>query len=877
MNNKYEDTIATLEKNALDGSLAELLGIPIIGWNLEVVQPPLPHHHKRHLSLPQSTPVPWPVIPTQWLTTTTSDDTWEADSLGFTISDDNYSKLDISPKLSSPMFDSALPTSGHFHHHHIDQVYSSYLNSHAVHITSTSVSLQNTREIAAIDTPDPTPVVITPVPTSEINTVDQSTANLPTLVDPHFSITDHLISSSMVTPELPFTSREEVLSESWESLSQIFNSTFGMVPESQSLSETFISSGENTSCPLLWNGVQNIQFTAGKVSRFALSKSTFFDSDDCDTNMLELFLYYANDTSIAPNSSWINVFSEPLEIVAIPVQINVGIWNFSLKAVVNRSVSVLGDVQIHVQPHRSSRTFHHLFVMHFGYDARRFSVSVKWQLLFIHKLASFFGDSNDTNVIVHSLSQTTHSGVITWSNESLPRDPCPREAITKMFSFMSKHLDGTPSRELRKALDPQFRIYNISLRWLNHCTTHGSRSSKNNTNTTPIIRNRINQINATVGRMLRLVVPQDTFFDIEDGDTYNLNLLFFTVRSIPIPESSWIQFNNSGREFIGLPMLKDVGSKQYLLVAVDKGGLSASIVVVVTVVRSPDSKPPNVEFGLHLDYNYQSFISNLSNTITVLQKIAYLFGDGDASNITVQSITPGSVIFSWINNTLHVDTCPEETILHLLTFLLNDDYTLSTKLKTAFSNDFNVTHAYAIPQGVCLAALTPTNPSLGPSPTKEPHHVYSDDAIYYTTMVPAVVVAVILLISSSLACVFYRKKRKDKVTTEDNSPLGSRGIPIIFAHEFEDKPDTPKSPVIMEEEKPPLSPPDYSRSTSVSPSTPPLSQKPDVEQVGECEFVEADNARPYQPPPPFTLNRDNRLNRPKHTPTYRLPPPYVPP
>lgn len=35
---------------------------------------------------------------------------------------------------------------------------------------------------------------------------------------------------------------------------------------------------------------------------------------------------------------------------------------------------------------------------------------------------------------------------------------------------------------------------------------------------------------------------------------------------------------------------------------------------------------------------------------------------------------------------------------------------------------------------------------------------------------------------------------------------------------------------------------------------------------------------PYQPPPPFTASQDsNRQPRPKPTPTYRKPPPYVPP
>ncbi|CAB0031996.1 unnamed protein product, partial [Trichogramma brassicae] len=72
-----------------------------------------------------------------------------------------------------------------------------------------------------------------------------------------------------------------------------------------------------------------------------------------------------------------------------------------------------------------------------------------------------------------------------------------------------------------------------------------------------------------------------------------------------------------------------------------------------------------------------------------------------------------------------------------------------------------------------------------------------------------------------------------------------------------------KSPIILKEEKPPLPPPEYQR----------------AEDGADIPMLSKENSEePYQPPPPFATNRDsNRLNRPKPTPTYRKPPPYVPP
>lgn len=72
-----------------------------------------------------------------------------------------------------------------------------------------------------------------------------------------------------------------------------------------------------------------------------------------------------------------------------------------------------------------------------------------------------------------------------------------------------------------------------------------------------------------------------------------------------------------------------------------------------------------------------------------------------------------------------------------------------------------------------------------------------------------------------------------------------------------------KAPVILKEEKPPLPPPEYLRSEDGA-DQPMLSQE--------------NSEEPYQPPPPFARTSDNtRQNRPKPTPTYRKPPPYVPP
>lgn len=857
MNQAYEDVINTLEKNARDGSLAKILEIPVIGWHLEAVQPASVQRQRRQLSHTHSTPVPWP-LPTRWMPTT--ENSWETEDLGRTLTDEDgpVPESRIVPTMSSPTFTYTTSAHRHRHHHNLNEGYHPHRNGHDRHHMTASLGLHYIRGTPVLNTPVPTPVF----------------PSYPPSVGPGHDISDHLISSSMVMPELPSSISVPLPQHSYEftidptTVDEVTRGT-----EIPFITTTHIPPSRKNFRPIVKNRVQKLSFTAGKVSRFVIPASTFFDFEDGDTRRLKLFLYYANGTSIQ-SSSWIHFNSQKQEIYAIPLEINIGRWDFSLEAVDSDSESVKCDVEIYVRQHQSSRAFHHEFVMHLKYDKWRFAVNLEWQIRVVSKLASFFGDANDTNIIIHSFTQEPI--VFTWTNESLQRYPCPREKVQELLHFMSSNDDGSPSKQLRRAFSPEFRITRVAVTFLGHCKIGPHTDEKNGK---PVVRNRIDQINATVGQMLHVIVPDDTFFDEEDGNAYNLKLSFYTLNSEPIPQSSWIQFNSLKREFIGLPMMDDVGSGHYRLVAMDKGGLSAYITFVIKVEKSLDTREPNVVFSLHINYNYTLFTRNLKNKIMVLDKLVGLFGDPDPRYITVRSIERGSVVFSWINNTLQSDTCPEETIRHLLKFMFNDNYTISQRLINEFSKDFNVTNAFAMPQGACLAAFSSTSPPFGVSPTKGTDHAYSDDDdIYITTIIPAVVIAAMLLIAAIIACVLYRKKRKGKMTMEDSSTFVNKGIPIIFADELEDKPDPAKSPVIMKEEKPPLPPPEYHHSSSsASPSTPPLSQKRDMDRLEEFGLDHSENSPPYQPPPPFTSNRDSRLNRPKHTPTYRLPPPYVPP
>lgn len=69
-------------------------------------------------------------------------------------------------------------------------------------------------------------------------------------------------------------------------------------------------------------------------------------------------------------------------------------------------------------------------------------------------------------------------------------------------------------------------------------------------NNAPIIKSRLAKIAVTSGKPFTHSIPQETFFDSEDG--FNLKLELLDKHERPLDSKSWIQLNAEKREFYGL-------------------------------------------------------------------------------------------------------------------------------------------------------------------------------------------------------------------------------------------------------------------------------------------------------------------------------------
>ena len=180
--------------------------------------------------------------------------------------------------------------------------------------------------------------------------------------------------------------------------------------------------------------------TAGKFSRIMIPANTFQDLEDGDTRDLSLSVV-DRDTGVPMNDlSWARFSKTKQELQLLPLEDNIGLYNFRVQASDSGGESQQDTLVISVRQQTISRTFHHQFTAILDLaDPSKFRHPVDWKLRLLDILASYFGDSDSSKITVLELGPQGPTGHISfkWTNDSLPRQSCPREAVNSLFRQLS--------------------------------------------------------------------------------------------------------------------------------------------------------------------------------------------------------------------------------------------------------------------------------------------------------------------------------------------------------------------------------------------------------------------------------------------------------
>ncbi|PZC83796.1 hypothetical protein B5X24_HaOG206953 [Helicoverpa armigera] len=723
------------------------------------------------------------------------------------------------------------------------------LSSSTELVTSPSPSPQP----EAPTTPPPPPTT-SPTPTTVPTTASTTTSTSTTTQVPTTSRTTTLMAPLPPTMTTP----ESILDELTH---QEPNPTEGKSTISGVTTETVTWALPINQPPTLKHHMKKLAITAGKAFRYIIPADLFTDPEEGSN--LTFTMYEAENVPLS-NNSWIQFIPAAREVYGLPLEAHVSRWNFIVEAQDSEGLVARGPLDITVQQHRSGRTINHQFVMEFKL-IKEYNNAIDWQIRALEGIVNLFRDTDMDHLTVLNTSQNGDMCEFVWTNDTLPKDPaCPMDDIKRLMKIMESDTDpGGPSAGLVRAMQPELKAGGVSWRGRGPCAaTPATRAPDTYP---PVTRNQVDHLTATVGHLLVYKVPEDTFFDPEDGGTRNLALSLRYSDRTELPAGHWLQFDAKNQEFYGLPAPSDEGSVSYQLIAEDSSKKSAYDSLIVEVAKAPTIRP-TVEFQMTMEYPFPMLAYDANNKRKVVEKLAALFGQKETDNIRIQSITNNPTTIIWYNTSLPMDRCPKKEIEELRKMIIVDERgsmggALKENVDHVFDKDLKVMSIRLIPLGLCAEQNTKipkTTIQVHPGSSSSQNNKASNaaDPNYLVTfIIPAVVIVCMILLASIVACVLYRRRRTGKMSVgdeEERQAFRSKGIPVIFQDELEERGDAEpvhKSPVIMREEKPPLLPP-----------------APDYR---------AHDDAPYRPPPPFAASRTPP--RPKATPTYRKPPPYVPP
>lgn len=307
------------------------------------------------------------------------------------------------------------------------------------------------------------------------------------------------------------------------------------------------------------------------------------------------------------------------------------------------------------------------------------------------------------------------------------------------------------------------------------------------------------------GQIFRVSVPDNVFYDPENGFSSSLALTLSDSMGIPLPNDSWIQVVEQMIE--GLPLQAQIQSGAiteyvFLLRAVDDRENSAHSFLTVRI--SPQRSVENF-LVVFFEGNFALFDQNLStkiNFITLLASFSGLPEEMASTTVYVEGFRNGSIGVSYNNLSISDLNCADFQ-RWVETIYTNGHYTIQFIRALAPYTPTSI----PLIEGPCNRTNKNIPPTIGGIENVDTHF-FSDQIILVSTVVPASVVGLVLVMIGIAAFVLYRRHREERnqlvrpnmgrtflnrrpVILEDEMDLPTRRrAPVIIANESVDDGDS---------------------------------------------------------------------------------------
>jgi hypothetical protein len=377
-------------------------------------------------------------------------------------------------------------------------------------------------------------------------------------------------------------------------------------------------------------------------------------------------------------------------------------------------------------------------------------------------------------------------------------------------------------------------------------------------NEPPYLYNHLDVLRLYVGQPLNFKLFHDQFHDKEDGATPYLSLEMRTADDEAIDSLSWVAFDKKSQTIWALPREENIGRIEFMMIAYDSGRKKSIDAFQFEIYPAPVKS--NHTFGLELDADYEQFKKSVATRVKLCIEIGNYFRshfNTSYKDIRVERYSKGSVILQW--NFANIATNITGALHYKNKYVVpgTEDEPVSE-----FKNRIDK----SCPVSDCSVTKVWVEIREPESTTPDPNVVGrvddDDDGTWWEyTIIPAFVVAAIIFIIGLIIIICIRCRRQSKLDKNEQVVFVQRKKPAVFREEYPLREAYGNQPLMTPNEKAPLPPPAYPRS-----STP-------TEDPSERLLI--DSSPSYQPP--FESAHDTPGNSRPPVASYRLPPPYVAP
>ncbi|KAK7884173.1 hypothetical protein WMY93_027296 [Mugilogobius chulae] len=311
-----------------------------------------------------------------------------------------------------------------------------------------------------------TPVFGPPQPTRVLGTTStipiQPTMTRPTIVEATASPTSP---SSTKRPKTGSTKKPPRKPKSSTTTPRVPKTT---TPKPPKRTTTTPSAPPENKSPEIRNPIDQVNVWVGTYFEVKIPTDTFYDSEDGTADKLRLTLKKTPKEAVN-ETSWIQFNSTIQLLYGLPEANHTGKHEYFMLATDKGGKSIMDAFEVQVNEWASNNKPSAIFSARFQGDPKSLSNDVHKKILLTKKLAYAFGDRNSSTVTLRNI--TRGSIVVEWTNNSLSQSSCPKEQITLLSNRISDH-QGTPKMAFIKAMEPEFKPINISVRGTNKCRTY---------------------------------------------------------------------------------------------------------------------------------------------------------------------------------------------------------------------------------------------------------------------------------------------------------------------------------------------------------------------------------------------------------------------